>query len=68
MATIWRMADVLGRELETMLRDRVLLAAEETEQLHKLRVAELRPLREIEDTSDRDPDDEVQPPTWALGW
>jgi len=44
LSTIWRMADVLFRELETALRDRVALTAAQAARLDALRQAELPPL------------------------
>ena len=44
LSTIWRMADVLFRELETALRDRVALTAAQAARLEALRQAELPPL------------------------
>lgn len=44
LSTIWRMADVLFRELETALRDRVALTPAQAARLEQLREAELPPL------------------------
>jgi hypothetical protein len=41
LSTIWRMADVLFRELETALRDRVALSPDQAHRLKDLATAEL---------------------------
>ena len=44
LSTIWRMADVLFREMETALRDRVALSPEQARRLQELAAAELTAL------------------------